>query len=213
MMKRTTTRRRRERMEFLAENRRLFPFAGVFLLGAVLGVAAYLTVAKSILPDWSTLLRVPGVTGGLRAGLHALWGASFSLLVLLAALFLLGMWPCGAPFTLLIPLFHGVGLGLTEAYYYTLGGRGVLAVAAVILPHGLLCAAVLVMAGVESFRLSVRLSRQLLPPTAAPHAGDGDSLWPQFRLYCLRFLLFALAAVAVGLAHVLLCTLFTRVLP
>ena len=87
---------------------------------------------------------------------------------LLAALYLLGLWACGAPFILLVPLFHGLGLGLTEAYYYAKGAPGVATVAALVMPVGLLSAAVLAMAGAESLRLSTRLSRQLLP------GGTGD---------------------------------------
>ncbi len=213
-MKRTTTRRRRAMTDFLAGNRRLFPFVGLFLLGAAIGVIAYMTVAPHITRDWGSLLRVSGVTGGLKNGLGALSGAVFSELLLLAALFLLGLWPCGAPFVLLAPLLQGIGLGLTEAYYYSLGRTGVAAVAAVILPHGLLCAAVLTMAGAESLRLSLQLSRQLLPaePAALADAAPG-ALWPRFRLYCLRFLLFLALALATGLVNVLLRTVFAGLLP
>ena len=80
--------------------------------------------------------------------------------------------------------------------------------AAVVVPVGLLNGALLVMAGVESWRLSVTLSRRLLPADG----GSQEPLWPIFRLYCLRFLLFAAGAVGVGLAQVLLRTLFCELL-
>ncbi len=210
-MKRTTTRRRRELAAFVAANRRLFPFAGLFLLGVALGVLAYLAAAPHLSPEQSALLRVPGLAGGWRVGLVALREACFSVVLLLTTLFLLGLWPCGAPFVLLVPLLNGLGLGVTEAYYYSLGGSGVLAVMAVILPHGLLCATLLAMASAESLQLSLGFSRLLLPPEKGGKAAE--SLWPRFRLYCLRFLLFLLAAVAVGMVYVLLRTLFAGVLP
>ncbi len=206
-MKRTTTRRRREMKSFLTDNRRLFPFAGLFFAGVALGVAVYLAV-RPFTDEWNTLLRIAPVSGGVVGWLKA-WGTScFSAVVLLAVLYVLGLWACGAPFVLLVPLFYGLGLGLTEAYYYALGRPGVVAVAAILVPHGLLCATVLTMAGAESLRLSARLSRQLLPGTQPT-----EGMWQDFRLYSLRFLLFLLAAVAVSGVDVLLRLLLGSVLP
>ena len=112
-MKRTTTRRGREMQHFVADNRRLFPFAALFLAGVGIGVAAYLTAADSLPADLMALSPVGvGATGWLRT----LGEACFSTVVLLGVLYLLGLWACGVPFILLVPLFHGVGLGLTEAY-------------------------------------------------------------------------------------------------
>ncbi len=214
-MKRTTTRRWRQSVAFCKENRRLFPFAGLFALGVALGVLVYVTAADRITADWDSLLRVSAVTGGFRSGMQALWSACFSTICLLAALYLLGLWACGAPFVLLVPLFHGLGLGLTEAHYYAMGPRGVLAVAAVILPGALLTAAVLVMAGAESLRLSAGLTRQLLPrPKTEPRRSAPDTgLWGAFRLYSLRFLLFLTAAFGAGIVEVLLRTVLGRLLP
>ncbi len=205
-MKRTTTRRRKEAAAFIHENRRLFPFAGLFLLGVLCGVLVYTAAARPA-EEWTGLLQISMAIDGWQSGLSALWGSVLSVVLLLGALFLLGLWPCGAPFILLVPLFYGLGLGLTEAYYYSLGGRGVAAVALVVMPHGLLCAAVLVTAAVESLRLSTRLSRQLLP------AASGGGLWTVFRLYCLRFLLLLSATLFVGLLDMLFRVLFGRFLP
>lgn len=205
-MKRTTTRRRREAVAFVTENRRLFPFVGLFLIGVLCGVLVYLAAARPA-AEWAGLLHVPTGIHSWQSGLAALWGSVLSVVVLLGALFLLGLWPCGAPFILLVPLFYGLGLGLTEAYYYSLGGQGVAAVALVVMPHGLACAAVLVTAAVESMRLSTALSRQLLPSASC------GGLWTAFRLYCLRFLLFLLTTVFVGLLDILFRVLFGRALP
>ena len=204
-MKRTTTRRRKEAAAFIHDNRRLFPFAGLFLLGVLCGVLVY--VAACPAEEWAGLLRVSTAIDGWQSGLSALWGSVLSVVTLLCALFLLGLWPCGAPFILLVPLFYGLGLGLTEADYYSLGGQGVAAVALVVMPHGLLSAAVLVTAAVESLRLSTRMSRQLLP------AASCGGLWAVFRLYCLRFLLLLSATLFVGLLDVLFRMVFGRFLP
>lgn len=196
-MTRTTTRRRRQTRAFVRDNRRLFPFAVAFLIGVLIGVLTYVSAAREP-AEWEGLLRLSAVDTGWHGWLTALFGSVFSSVVLLCALFLLGLWPCGAPFVMLVPLFYGLGLGLTEAYYYSLGLGGVLTVLLAVMPHGLLTAAVLVMAGAQSLRLSTQLCRQLLPD--APCGG----MWTAFRLYCLRFLLFLLAAVFVGLLDVLI---------
>ena len=194
-MKRTTTRRKREIQHFVTDNRRLFPFAALFLAGVGVGVAAYLT-AGADLP--SALLAVSPVGGGATGWLHT-WGeACFSTIVLLGVLYLLGLWACGVPFILLVPLFQGVGVGLTEAYYYSTGMGGVAVVATLVMPVGLLGAAVLAAACAESLRLSACLSRQLLPGSAE------GGLWSGFRLYSLRFLIFLSAAVGVAVIEVLL---------
>ena len=194
-MKRTTTRRKREIQHFVTDNRRLFPFAVLFLAGVGVGVAAYLTAADSLPPD---LLTITPVGAGMTGWMHTLGEACFSTVVLLGALYLLGLWACGVPFILLVPLFHGVGLGLTEAYYYGTGMGGVSTVAMLVMPIGLLSAAVRAAACAESLRLSSCLSRQLLP------GGAEGGLWSGFRLYSLRFLLFLAAAMGVAVIEVLL---------
>ena len=194
-MKRTTTRRQRELKHFVTDNRRLFPFAILFLAGVGVGVAVYLTTRETLPADLLTL--TPVQTGGM-GWLHTLGEACFSTAVLLGVLYLLGLWACGVPFILLVPLFHGVGLGMTEAHYYTKGVGGVATVATLVMPVGLLSAAVLAAACAESLRLSSGLSRQLLPGSAE------EGLWSRFRLYSLRYLLFVVAAIAVAVVEVLL---------
>lgn len=210
-MKRTTYRRRRRRTQFYKENRRLFPFVGTFLLGVALGVAVYVSTPSA--DGWGDLLRVEAVRGGFAAAMRALVGSCFSTITLLAVLYLLGLWACGAPFVLAVPLFYGLGLGLTEAYYYGLGAAGIPIVAAVVAPCGLLHAAVLVMAGAESLRLSLMLTHRLLPvPKETVATVPSAGLWKDFRLYSLRFLLFLAGAVGVGMVEVLLRWLWSGLL-
>ena len=187
-MTRTTTRRKREMNHFLTDNRRLFPFAGLFLLGVVVGVAVYLTAGDSAAAAVSDALTPDQV--GWSA---ALWDSLFAPLAMLAALYLLGLWGCGVPFILAVPLIHGLGLGLTEAHYYAAGTDGVMTVVTCIMPVGLLTGALLTMAGAESLRLSVAVSRLLIPDGAQSVAKNG------FRLYSIRFALFLGVAVIIAL--------------
>lgn len=196
-MKRTTTRRQREMKQFLSNNRRLFPFVGLFIGGAAIGVTVYLTARPSNTLMQSLVAPTPAPANP-GEWFSALWGYCFSPLLLLTGLYLLGLWACGAPFILAVPLFHGLGLGLSEAYYYATGLSGVMTVATCVMPIGLLTAAVLTMAGAESLRLSLCLSRQLLP------SGERDEVTDSFRLYNLRYLLFAGAILLIGLLDVFL---------
>lgn len=198
-MKRTTTRRKREMQHFVADNRRLFPFIALFLAGVGVGVAVFLSAFDTLPTDLLALSPI-----GTKGWLGTLWETCFSTVVLLGVLYLLGLWACGVPFILLVPLFHGVGLGLTEAYYYHTGPHGIATVATLVMPVGLLSGAVLIAACVESTRLSSCLSRQLLP------GGTEGDLWSSFRLYSLRFLLFLGAAAVVALIEVLLRQIVLR---
>ncbi len=199
-MKRTTTRHRREIAHFIADNRRLFPFVGLLLTGVVVGVAVYPAVNPS--DQW---LALSPVGTGIAGWGQALWSSAFSTLTILTALYLLGLWGCGAPFILAVPVFYGLGLGLTEAHYYHRGPEGILSVVLLILPVGLLTGGLLIAAAVQSLRLSLRLSRQLLP------GGEGG-LWHVFRLYSIRFLLFLAGAVTIGLLDVVLRRLLPQFL-
>ena len=194
-MKRTTTRRQREVKHFITDNRRLFPFVALLLAGVGAGVAVFVTTMHALPTD---LLTLSPTGTGITGWLGTLWEACFSTVVLLGVLYLLGLWACGVPFILLVPLFHGVGLGMTEAHYYHTGLSGVGVVAALIMPMGLLNGAVLIAACAERVRLSSNLSRQLLP------GGAEGSLWSGFRLYSLRFLLFLTAAIGGAIVEVLL---------
>lgn len=191
-MKRTTTRRRRELKHFVTDNRRLFPFAGLFAAGVTAGVAVF-TAADGTIP--AELLSLAPVSPG--GWFQALGNSCFATVLMLAALFLFGLWGCGAPFILAVPLFHGLGVGLTEAHYYSRGWGGAATAAAAVMPVGLLTAAVLAAAGAQSLRMSVGLCRHLL-------GGEGEDPRREFRLYCLRFLLFLAAALAVSLMDILI---------
>lgn len=185
--------------EFLTENRRLLSFLGLFFIGVLGGVLVFTTSHGVLSKELSVMLDIPAVTQGFQGGISGLFSSCFSTVVLLLLLFLAGMSACGAPVAVLVPIFYGLGLGLTEAYYYGAGGRGVLFTALLVVPHSLIAAAALLMGCSESLRLSLLLSGQLLPTSA--HCGG---LWQDFRLYCVRFLIFFGLAFGAGVVDVCL---------
>lgn len=184
---------------FMSENRRLLAFLALFFVGVLGGVLVFTASHGSLSEKLSPMLNTPAVDGGFQNGISALFSSCFSTVVLLLALFLAGMSACGAPVAALVPVFYGLGLGLTEAYYYGAGGAGVLFTALLVVPHSLVAAAALLMGCSESLRLTLLLSGQLLPTSA--HCGG---LWQDFRLYCVRFLLFFGLAFGAGVLDICL---------
>ena len=177
---------------FLAENRRLLVFLVLFLCGVAGGCLVFLAAHDMLTGDLALILRVRPVEKGLA-------GAAAALL-----LFLCGLSACGAPVTALVPLFFGLGVGLTEAYYYGIGGAGILFTALFVIPHNLLAAAALLMGCSESLRMTLLLSGQLLPSV---HCGG---LWQDFKLYCVRFAMFLGVMLASGVVDVTMRLFFLR---
>ncbi|HBT64784.1 MAG TPA: hypothetical protein DEB10_09025 [Ruminococcaceae bacterium] len=188
--------------EFLAANRLLVLFSMVFLAGSVLGVMIYALSGSIIGEELGTILEVRAIIGGFRDGVSALFSSIFSTILLLALLFLCGLSACGAPFATVVPLFFGMGLGLTEAYYSATGLHGFIASAILIVPHYLVAATALLFGSMESIRMSLLLSRQLLSD------GGIGGLWQDFKMYCVRFLAYLIPGFASGIVDVLFRLIF-----
>lgn len=191
---------------FLAENRFLILFSFVFLAGAALGVVVYAFSGQAVAEELGIILSIKGAVRGFKGCVSALFSSCFPSFLLLALLFLCGLSACGAPLAAAVPLFFGMGLGLTEGYYGSLGIKGFLILALLVVPHYLIAAAALLFGAIESLRLSVLISRQLLP------GGMMGGLWQDFKIYCLRFLAYTAVAFASGVADVCLRLLLGPIL-
>ncbi len=188
---------------FFAANRRLLFFTVLFLAGVVFGVAVYAFSHSLIGEELRTMLEVRSVPDDFQGGMSALFSSCFSTILLLALQFLFGLSACGAPLTALVPLFFGLGLGMSEAYYYSTGAQGIAAAALLVVPHTLIAAAALVLGGMESTRMSLLFSRQILPGASM------GGLWGDFKLYSVRFLLFLGLAFLAGVVDVGMRLAFT----
>lgn len=180
---------------FLADNQLLLLFLALLLIGVVCGSYLYgdTAIASPIRPIKASVLPM----------LRALGESVLLPGMLLVLLFLAGLTAYGAPIPLLVPLFFGLGIGLTQGYYYAMGIAGVGLSCLFILPRGLITAVGLLMACAESWRMSLRLGRQLMP------GGAMGSMWPSFRLYSIRFLLFLAIVLAASVVDVALRTVFS----
>lgn len=185
--------------EFISENRRLLVFLVLFIGGAGVGIGVFLSNHALVFDELSLMFSVQNKITGFQQGISVLFSSCMEVLLLLLLLFLSGLCVYGAPLTVLVPVFYGLGFGLTEAYYYaSSGGLGIALIALQILPHTLLAVAALIMACSESLRMSLLLSRQLLP------SGSMGGLWQDFKLYCMRFLLFVAIVFTSGVMDVIL---------
>ena len=190
--------------DFIVDNRRLLIFLTRFLCGTLGGVMIFVACHEAVTEELQMILQIGSVGGSFLEAASSLLSSCFFTLLMLAVLFLTGLSACGAPVTILVPLFFGLGVGMTEAYYYAGGAGGILFTALFILPHSLVSAAALLMGCSESLRMTLLISGQLLPSV---HCGG---LWQDFKLYCTRFLIFAGIAFAAGVVDILLRLFFLR---
>ncbi len=188
--------------QFFAANRQLMLFTLLFLAGVLLGVVVY-TLSHAVIGDeLRTMLEVRPRPDTFQTGMSALFASCFSTILLLALLFLCGLSACGAPVAVLVPVFFGLGLGMSEAYYSAQGAAGVAVTALLVVPHYLIAAAALVLGGMEAVRMSLLFSRQILPGASM------GGLWGDFKLYCVRFLAFLGLAFLAGVVDVGMRLLF-----
>ncbi len=186
---------------FVTDNRRVLAFLLLPVLGCVLGMAVQ-RAGGSAAP-WAAWLSIQPPAGGFVGALSAWVSSCFHLLLLLSVVFVAGLSACGAPLGLVVPLFWGMGLGMTLANCYSAGFAGVAVAAVVLLPHSAMEGVALLMGASECLRMSLRFTVQLLPRSA--HCGG---LWQDFRLYIVRFLLLLLLLLGAGALDVgmrLLC--------
>ena len=98
-----------------------------------------------------------------------------------------------------VPLFWGMGLGLSEIYYAQNGVGGWLILAIIVLPSAVMELVALLMACSESLRMTLLMAVQIFPRSARC-----GGLWQDFRLYCVRFLLLLILIVGAGALDVIL---------
>lgn len=206
-MRRTNYRGRRmgrSLRRFCTENHRLL----LYLFFLILGIAGGLTLLTPTLArGWlSSMITIEPVSGSFAHGVSQVFSSCFSVECLILLLFVSGLSACGAPATVVAPVFYGLGLGLSQAYWGAQGGQGLLMSAVLIWPHSLIEMLALLMGCCESLRMSLLLASQLLP------GGTIGGLWRDFKLYMTRFLLFVAIAFAAGVVDVLMRMAFLPLL-
>ena len=184
---------RRNLWRFLVRNQRLLGLLLLFLIGVQAGCLVFRAAAHPLATALDGLLSPSATATGFAGVMQQMLTATAPNLLLLLLLFFLGFSACGALPALMVPIFFGMGLGLSEAYYFAQGGWGVGFVALLVLPATMVATVALLIAAAEATRLSACIGRQLLP-----HQSIGGGLWPDLKLYLARFLLCAGLLFAAG---------------
>ncbi|MGI6265382.1 MAG: stage II sporulation protein M [Acutalibacteraceae bacterium] len=165
----------------------------IFLLLLALGVAGGLLVDPGLI-GWAAAGAKPQPVAGFADGMAQVFASCLSAWCLLTVLFLGGLSACGAPITAAVPLFYGLGLGVTQTLWSADGRWWVSAL--LLWPCRLPEMVAVVYACCESLRLSTLLAAQLLP------GGTMGGLWRDFKWYLTRFLIYFLLALAGGILDV-----------
>ncbi len=184
---------------FIRSHSRLVLFLTLLLSGVMIGCLFYGLYGRTETAYLSRVLTASPLDTTVGAILSALYNSCFLPVLLLMVLFFCGLSACGLPVVMLVPFFFGLGIGMSEAYYYNTGWRGVLTVLLLMLPPLFLKSLSLLMASAEAMRMTLLFSRQLLPQSSS-HEGMNR----HFRLFVLRFLIFLLMTFAAGVVDVLL---------
>ena len=132
--------------------------------------------------------------------------SSFSAVaILLLIAYLLGLSSFGLPVILAIPVFRGIGVGMSIGYIYNqYGFIGISACVVCILPNALISSIALILACRDAGYFSVRITSLILP------FGKTSNLWHNFSSYSLRFLIYLLIAAASAFIDMLVTSTFSR---
>ncbi|MCM1023501.1 MAG: hypothetical protein NC395_05515 [Prevotella sp.] len=170
---------------------RLTVLAALYFAGVFLGVILYGTL------DGERLAALNGITGSFVYGRlnHTFWETlvnSFSgAFLLLTACFWLGFSAAAQPLELLVPVFRGLGAGVSLAGMYgSFGLAGVGMSAVLIIPGAVLSAFALIIAAREALEMSGRIFSAVFGRSAS--GGEID-----LRLYITKFaILFVILTVS-----------------
>lgn len=198
-MFRTSSARLRQYQKFFKTHKRLVLFLALLLAGFVAGCCLFNRYGKTESAFLGTVLTISRLDTDVKSLASAVYHSCFSPVLLLILLLFCGLSACGLPVILAVPVFFGMGVGMSEAYYYSTGWHGVLLTVVLLLPQVILKSTALLMASAESMRMTLLFSGQLLP-----HQTACGGLNKDFRLYILRFLIFFFMIVAAGITDVLL---------
>lgn len=190
----------RRALRFVNQNGQLLFLTVIMLCGTVLGCCLFFSLSPDRYQLLDSLFLAAQSPSSFAEGCTAVVSSAFSVLILLIVLFLLGLTAYGCPLILLIPLFFGLWIGVSECYAYATSSFLPMLLTT-LLPVCITAVAVLI-ATMQSLHMSCLFSRQLLPNYA--HCG---SLWHDFKLYLLRFMLCMLIAVVAAVIR-LLCRMY-----
>ncbi len=178
-------------LSYMRRHRASVVFSGMFIAGVALGSSAVRTLSGDLAQGLAALLR-GFVDARTTQALGQTLASSLSQnLVLIIILFFSGFCAIAAPIIYMVPLFKGLGYGLTAAALLAVYGvRALPFVGFLLLPNTLLSALIIVAACEEALKMS-RTFLAVIRPIDPPRSSGS----PTPGRYCLKFGLFSLAMV------------------
>ena len=170
----------------------------LLLVGFVFGCVVFCCYGPNESVFLGRLFALDPPQSSFRGMLSALYNSCFLPILLLGGLLFCGLSACGVPFISVVPLFFGLGLGMSECYYYSTGWRGVLLTLTVVFPSALIKATALLLGTAESMRMSLLIGGVLTQKNSI------GGMHSELRLFLLRFGLFVLLILAGGIVDTLL---------
>lgn len=168
--------------QMLGGNWKMCLLGGMLLAGMITGALIARGVGESGTDSLGLMLSGFSEDRAQQSFFTTLGNSLLSSVPVLLLSFLLGICPAGVLLLPVVPLFRGMGLGVTMGYLYAAWGlTGVGYSALLIIPGAAVSSIAFLFACREGMRLSALFLKSILP-NETPSA-----LWPEFRKYLLRF--------------------------
>ena len=187
--------------EWLKKNATLLLFAMLILIGMAIG-----STFRGSFSNISYLFQSFILDKQSGASYFQMFSSSFSIIsILLLVTYLLGLSSFGLPVILAIPIFRGIGLGMSIGTVYNQFGLvGISACVVCILPNALISSIALILACRDAGSFSLKITSLILP------FGNTSNLWHRFSSYSMRFSIYLFIAAASALIDVLITSSFSK---
>ena len=179
-------------MHLIQKNKMMTSLAAILLCGEGVGILFSRSVGAEA-SQTLTILIENSLSRQVSQEAGTVFVASmFSCVLLLLLCFLFGLSLWGLFFAPLVPLFQGIGLGLSSAFlFHTMGMKGIAFFVLAVLPGAFLSAVAVLLAAQESLKASYRLLKREIHKETAPLA---------IHTYFIRFGILSLLSILSALA-------------
>lgn len=170
--------------EALSQNRMLLFFTTLLICGLFFGVLISKNMAQEEAQALVNLLGGFALNRTSQPVLTTFLHSLLSVLPFVLVPFFLGVSAVGVPLIPCVLVFRGLGLGTALGYLYAANGlKGIAFSVLLIIPPAIVSSILIILSCKEAFRFSLLLCRRFLPNAEQP-----QGLWPQLKVYLVRFL-------------------------
>lgn len=177
----------------------------LFLVGMVYGAMLVSLNQEEALKQLGSLMQKFIDKRAEQSIVITFFSSFISSMFLIIVLFILGFFSIGQPCSFFIPLFHGLGLGLSSAYLYSCRGiQGIFFCLVLIAPSAIISTFTLLLGAKESIRFSNKNFKTLFPKKY-----DQD-MQGALKIYVTKFLVLSLFQLISAFVDMIFTFLFAR---